>query len=57
VLDVVVDFSLVKDVDLNPKNLSTDETCQPRTYCSKVVGGDSATCACDEKKLGVLGGC
>jgi cell migration-inducing and hyaluronan-binding protein len=54
-LDVVVDFSLAKDVNLNPKNLSTDETCQPRTYCSKVGSGDTATCTCDEKKLGVLG--
>jgi hypothetical protein len=55
VLDVEGDFSLAKDVNLNPKNLSTDETCQPRTYCSKVGSGDTTTCACDEKKLGVLG--
>jgi cell migration-inducing and hyaluronan-binding protein len=54
VVDVDFDFRKVKQdnkTNLNPKNLASDDTCQPRSYCSKASG----SCACEKTKLGILG--
>jgi hypothetical protein len=55
-VDVDFDFRKVKQdkdnkTNLDPKNLASDDTCQPRSYCSKASG----TCRCDKDKLGILG--
>ncbi len=60
VMDVTIDMNkLPKDL-LDPKHLTSgaddmDETCQPHTYCSKITSGNTTTCGCDKKKLGILG--